>query len=260
MSALSSGAAAPAPPSPPLHFLLTNISKIPNIRALLSTCILHRIPTLALSSSSLFKPSTMRARLLPASVGKELGLREESPTDKSSSKSSRVYENDFLCVVYGEYKAPASPDATLIHLPNLPPELVDRYEAEEEETPPSPPSPPSPSSPSPAAFLRPVVSLATAASFIASRDCLPAAPAVLGIEILPPFDPRPSYTLATLPPVAPGSPKLLMLGNEGSGMTDKQIGVCDEFVCVEQYGGATASFNVNVAYNIVAERLANLPR
>ena len=38
-------------------------------------------------------------------------------------------------------------------------------------------------------------------------------------------------------------------------MTEKQIGLCDEFVVVEQYGGSTASFNVNVAYNIISERL-----
>jgi tRNA C32,U32 (ribose-2'-O)-methylase TrmJ len=48
----------------------------------------------------------------------------------------------------------------------------------------------------------------------------------------------------------------IMLGNEGSGMNDKQIAACDHFVYIEQYGHGTASLNVTVAASIVMHHLA----
>ena len=46
----------------------------------------------------------------------------------------------------------------------------------------------------------------------------------------------------------------LMMGNEGSGMNQKQMDACDDFIRIAQYGSGTASLNVNVAANIVMHR------
>jgi len=46
----------------------------------------------------------------------------------------------------------------------------------------------------------------------------------------------------------------IMMGNEGSGMNRKQMKICDGFLRISQYGGGTASLNVNVAANIVMHR------
>ena len=35
-----------------------------------------------------------------------------------------------------------------------------------------------------------------------------------------------------------------MLGNEGEGMTSRQMGLCDSFVYIPQHGVGTASLNV----------------
>ena len=45
-----------------------------------------------------------------------------------------------------------------------------------------------------------------------------------------------------------------MMGNEGQGMTAKQMAICDGFVRIEQYGGGTASLNVSVSVGIVLQR------
>ena len=45
-----------------------------------------------------------------------------------------------------------------------------------------------------------------------------------------------------------------MMGNEGQGMNAKQMSFCDGFVRISQYGGGTASLNVNVAASIVLHR------
>lgn len=42
-----------------------------------------------------------------------------------------------------------------------------------------------------------------------------------------------------------------MMGNEGSGMNEAQLAVCDEFLYIPQYGGGTASLNVANAAAIV---------
>jgi hypothetical protein len=122
-------------------------------------------------------------------------------------------------------------------LPNITPKLINEYESKGKFNPP---------------YNKDDINLKTVQAYLQSIYNV-AKIDVLGIEIIPPFDTRPSYTMRTLPVFC--TPKLVMLGNEGSGMTDKQIDACDEFVVVEQYGGSTASFNVNVAYNVVVERL-----
>lgn len=48
---------------------------------------------------------------------------------------------------------------------------------------------------------------------------------------------------------------LLMLGNEGSGCSEKQLGISDCFLWCKQFTGDTASFNVAIAFAIVAERV-----
>ncbi|EZG72987.1 putative TrmH family RNA methyltransferase [Gregarina niphandrodes] len=47
-----------------------------------------------------------------------------------------------------------------------------------------------------------------------------------------------------------------MLGNEGTGMNAKQKQICDSFVYIEHFSGATASLNVAVAGGIVFHRYA----
>eukprot|EP00581_Thalassiosira_minuscula_P008737 CAMPEP_0183707000 /NCGR_PEP_ID=MMETSP0737-20130205/3704_1 /TAXON_ID=385413 /ORGANISM="Thalassiosira miniscula, Strain CCMP1093" /LENGTH=254 /DNA_ID=CAMNT_0025934567 /DNA_START=198 /DNA_END=962 /DNA_ORIENTATION=+ len=45
-----------------------------------------------------------------------------------------------------------------------------------------------------------------------------------------------------------------MMGNEGSGMSSKQMAACDGFIRISQYGGGTASLNVSVAAGLVLHR------
>ena len=45
-----------------------------------------------------------------------------------------------------------------------------------------------------------------------------------------------------------------MMGNEGSGMSSKQMSICDGFIRISQYGGGTASLNVSVAAALVLHR------
>lgn len=51
-----------------------------------------------------------------------------------------------------------------------------------------------------------------------------------------------------------------MMGNEGSGMTEKQMSVCDGFLRISQYGGGTASLNVSVAAGLVLHRFLHWSR
>jgi len=46
----------------------------------------------------------------------------------------------------------------------------------------------------------------------------------------------------------------LMIGNEGTGLSTKQMELCDYFVRISQFGGGTASLNVSVAASIVMQR------
>jgi tRNA G18 (ribose-2'-O)-methylase SpoU len=52
-----------------------------------------------------------------------------------------------------------------------------------------------------------------------------------------------------------GSTAFLM-GNEGAGLSDKQLSVCDQLIYIPQYGGGTASLNVCVAASILLHKFA----
>ena len=45
-------------------------------------------------------------------------------------------------------------------------------------------------------------------------------------------------------------------GNEGQGLNEKQMNSCDAFCIISQYGGGTASLNVNVATSIILHRFS----
>lgn len=47
-----------------------------------------------------------------------------------------------------------------------------------------------------------------------------------------------------------------LLGNEGLGLSDKEMSICDSFVYIPQYGCGTASLNVTVAASIVLHHFA----
>jgi len=49
---------------------------------------------------------------------------------------------------------------------------------------------------------------------------------------------------------------LFVLGNEGSGMNDKQKKLCDEFVYIPQYSDKTGSLNVAIAASIIFHHYA----
>jgi tRNA(Leu) C34 or U34 (ribose-2'-O)-methylase TrmL len=51
-------------------------------------------------------------------------------------------------------------------------------------------------------------------------------------------------------------PTVFMLGNEGQGLNQKQIDLCDDLVYIPQYGKGTASLNVSNAAAIVLHRYA----
>ena len=71
---------------------------------------------------------------------------------------------------------------------------------------------------------------------------------IIGIEITD--SAKPVHTCPWSGPVA------FMLGNEGQGMSDRQMRACDSFVYISQYGVGTASLNVAVAASIVLHRYA----
>jgi tRNA C32,U32 (ribose-2'-O)-methylase TrmJ len=51
-------------------------------------------------------------------------------------------------------------------------------------------------------------------------------------------------------------PVAFMLGNEGQGLSERQMRCCDSFVYIPQYGPGTASLNVAVAASIVLQHYA----
>eukprot|EP00804_Cyclotella_cryptica_P001904 CCRYP_007341-RA/>CCRYP_007341-RA protein AED:0.23 eAED:0.25 QI:0/0/0.5/1/0/0/2/166/171 len=69
---------------------------------------------------------------------------------------------------------------------------------------------------------------------------------ILGIEIDP--------TSISLEQCTFPTSTAFMMGNEGQGMTKKQMECCDGFLRIEQYGGGTASLNVSVAVGVVLHR------
>jgi len=46
-----------------------------------------------------------------------------------------------------------------------------------------------------------------------------------------------------------------LMGNEGQGLSDKQMNDCDGFVRIAQYGNGTASLNVNVAASVILQKM-----
>ena len=75
---------------------------------------------------------------------------------------------------------------------------------------------------------------------------------ILGVEI-----DKSSINLETEPFIGSTA---FMMGNEGSGMTEKQMSVCDGFIRISQYGGGTASLNVSVAAGLVLHRFYHWSR
>lgn len=77
---------------------------------------------------------------------------------------------------------------------------------------------------------------------------------ILGVEIdesslnLEYDDPFSTISLSS------GGGVAFMMGNEGSGMTTKQMSICDGFIRISQHGGGMASLNVSVAAGIVLHR------
>eukprot|EP00744_Colponema_vietnamica_P015830 GILI01022197.1.p1 GENE.GILI01022197.1~~GILI01022197.1.p1 ORF type:complete len:232 (+),score=30.27 GILI01022197.1:37-696(+) len=51
-------------------------------------------------------------------------------------------------------------------------------------------------------------------------------------------------------------PTAFLPGNEGYGLTDKQMELCDQFVYIPQYSDGTASLNVTVATSIIMHHFA----
>ncbi|KAL6293289.1 hypothetical protein ACE6H2_001431 [Prunus campanulata] len=81
-------------------------------------------------------------------------------------------------------------------------------------------------------------SLQDARLFLKERDC-----DICGVEITDdalPVNHHP-FTKSTA----------FLLGNEGTGLSAKELEICDFFVYIPQYGGGTASLNVTVAASIV---------
>ncbi|KAK9824104.1 hypothetical protein WJX72_007761 [[Myrmecia] bisecta] len=71
---------------------------------------------------------------------------------------------------------------------------------------------------------------------------------IMGIEIVD--GAKPVHTQPFSGPTA------FMLGNEGSGLSAKQLQLCDSFVYIPQYGAGTASLNVTVAASIILHQFA----
>lgn len=51
-------------------------------------------------------------------------------------------------------------------------------------------------------------------------------------------------------------PTAFMIGNEGQGLSARQMALCDSFVYIAQYGDGTASLNVTVATTIILHHFA----
>ncbi|EFJ45733.1 hypothetical protein VOLCADRAFT_63297, partial [Volvox carteri f. nagariensis] len=73
---------------------------------------------------------------------------------------------------------------------------------------------------------------------------------VLGIEICEGALPVHEH------PFTGSSPTAFLLGNEGQGLSERQMALCDGFVYIPQHGPGTASLNVAVAASIVLHHFA----
>ncbi|KAF0694618.1 Aste57867_14514 [Aphanomyces stellatus] len=88
------------------------------------------------------------------------------------------------------------------------------------------------------------------ATLVECRDHLKAlGVTIIGIEIL-------HNAKSVNDPDVFAGPTALMVGNEGSGLSDAQLAICDRFAYIPQYGGGTASLNVTVAASIVMHSFA----
>ncbi|XP_053991218.1 23S rRNA (guanosine(2553)-2'-O)-methyltransferase RlmP-like isoform X3 [Hylaeus volcanicus] len=94
----------------------------------------------------------------------------------------------------------------------------------------------------------PHMKLTVCESFDHVRRCLGDKVKVCGIEINETAKPVSCHPFS-------GS-TAFMLGNEGTGMSEKQVTFCDEFVYIPQYSCATASLNVAIAGSIVFHHFA----
>ncbi len=84
--------------------------------------------------------------------------------------------------------------------------------------------------------MRAFASLAQLIAWVKSQGCR-----VVGVEI------DDSAVSCFAPDAWPVRPTCLLPGNEGDGLSQAQIGLCDSLVYVPQYAAATASLNVNAA-------------
>ena len=76
---------------------------------------------------------------------------------------------------------------------------------------------------------------------------------LIGIEIHP--DAQPIEAFLTTGQDDDAAALALVMGNEGTGLQDKQVQSCQGFCRIPQYGSGTASLNVYVAASIVLYRL-----
>lgn len=90
----------------------------------------------------------------------------------------------------------------------------------------------------PAVTVRWFPSLKETKEFLLQRGCL-----LVGIEILAEASPCTEFEFPSRVAIMPG--------NEGDGMSAKQMQLCDAFVYIPQYGTATASLNVHVATTLI---------
>ena len=75
--------------------------------------------------------------------------------------------------------------------------------------------------------------------------------AIVGIEIL-----SHATSVNDARVFSESGPSAFMVGNEGSGLSDPQLAICDSFLYIPQYGSGTASLNVTVAASIVMHSYA----
>ncbi|XP_073050263.1 uncharacterized protein [Primulina eburnea] len=86
-------------------------------------------------------------------------------------------------------------------------------------------------------------SLTLARAFLKERDC-----DICGVEI--------TDNAAAVNEHPFRKSTAFLLGNEGTGLSDKECEICDFFIYIPQYGGGTASLNVTVAASIVLHHFA----
>lgn len=86
-------------------------------------------------------------------------------------------------------------------------------------------------------------SLEEACDFVRSEGC-----SIYGVEI--------DSSAATIQSHPFSGSTAFMMGNEGEGLSRKQISICDQLVYIPQFGSAV-SLNVNVAAGIILHHFAN---